>query len=173
MVRLPVTLIESNKEVRESLAARHQHVLVDEYQDVNRASVRLLKSIVGQGERLWVVGDSRQSIYRFRGASSINMRRFSSDFPEATAKQLDVNYRSHKEIINLFTIFSNDMKASEGAIPLNLEAQKASCGAIPELLPQDLLCIPQQPEYRSLLGQLVLSTLSVTPQENIRLGRAM
>ncbi|MGY0584234.1 MAG: UvrD-helicase domain-containing protein [Paraglaciecola chathamensis] len=133
LVRLPVTLIESNKEVRESLAARHQHVLVDEYQDVNRASVRLLKSIVGQGERLWVVGDSRQSIYRFRGASSINMRRFSSDFPEATAKQLDVNYRSHKEIINLFTIFSNDMKASEGAIPLNLEAQKASCGAIPEL----------------------------------------
>ena len=93
LVRLPVTLIESNKEVRESLAARHQHVLVDEYQDVNRASVRLLKSIVGQGERLWVVGDSRQSIYRFRGASSINMRRFSSDFPEATAKQLDVNYR--------------------------------------------------------------------------------
>lgn len=132
LVRLPVTLIESNKDVRKSLAARHQHVLVDEYQDVNRASVRLLKSIVGQGERLWVVGDSRQSIYRFRGASSINMRRFSLDFPEATAKQLDVNYRSHKEVVNLFSTFSNDMKASEGAIALKLNAKRGSCGAIPE-----------------------------------------
>lgn len=133
LVRLPVELVESNDEVKKALSAKHQHVLVDEYQDVNRASVRLLKAIVGQGERLWVVGDSRQSIYRFRGASSINMRRFVSDFPKAKVKQLEVNYRSYEEIVNLFSYFSTEMKASEGALPLNLQAHRERCDVLPEL----------------------------------------
>src|SRR5207244_9113051 len=62
---------------------KYRHLLVDEYQDVNRASARLLKALAGDGERLWVVGDARQSIYRFRGASSANMVRFDTDFPRA------------------------------------------------------------------------------------------
>ncbi len=132
LVAQPVRLAESDGEVRMALKARHQHVLVDEYQDVNRASVRLLKAIVGEGRNLWVVGDARQSIYRFRGASATNMAQFSSDFPDAQVRQLGVNYRSGQEVIELFTTFSSTMKASIGALPLHLVADRGALHARPE-----------------------------------------
>jgi len=132
LVSLPVSLVEANEDVGNALSKRHQHILVDEYQDVNRASVRLLKAITGEGNKLWVVGDSRQSIYRFRGASSINMKRFSSDFPDAKIEQLSVNYRSVREVVDLFSTFSTTMKASEGVLPLNLDPIRGSSGELPE-----------------------------------------
>ncbi len=132
LVAKPVRLVETDAEVRMALKARHQHVLVDEYQDVNRASVRLLKAIVGDGRNLWVVGDARQSIYRFRGASATNMAQFSKDFPGAQVRQLAVNYRSRQEVIKVFTAFSSTMKASVGALPLQLTADRGSLDALPE-----------------------------------------
>src|SRR5690606_4336696 len=60
LVALPVRLVENDAEVRAALKARNQHVLVEEYQDVNRASVLLVKAIVGDGRNLWVVGVARQ-----------------------------------------------------------------------------------------------------------------
>lgn len=132
LVAQPVRLVESDAEVRMALKARHRHVLVDEYQDVNRASVRLLKAIVGEGRNLWVVGDARQSIYRFRGASATNMAQFSSDFPGAQVRQLSVNYRSCQEVIEVFTAFSGTMKASRGALPLQLVADRGTLNARPE-----------------------------------------
>ncbi|HBX9066664.1 TPA: UvrD-helicase domain-containing protein [Klebsiella pneumoniae] len=133
LVSLPVRLAEADAEVRRSLSLRHQHILVDEYQDVNRASVRLLKAISGDSKQLWVVGDARQSIYRFRGASSTNIGRFPSDFDGATIKKLDINYRSAGEIVDLYRRFSESMKASEGALPLNLKANRGNLGKSPEL----------------------------------------
>ncbi len=132
LVAQPVRLAESDAEVRMALKLRHQHVLVDEYQDVNRASVRLLKAIVGEGRNLWVVGDARQSIYRFRGASATNMAQFSSDFPGAQVRQLGVNYRSGQEVIEVFTTFADTMKASIGALPLQLVANRGRLNAKPE-----------------------------------------
>ncbi|KGC10177.1 hypothetical protein DM48_6806 [Burkholderia gladioli] len=133
LVALPVRLAEGSVEVRDALRARHEHVLVDEYQDVNRASVRLLKAIVDGGRNLWVVGDARQSIYRFRGASATNIGRFAIDFPGAQAAQLGVNYRSDERIVNVFTEFACGMQASAGALPLNLQAERGSTGAGVEL----------------------------------------
>ena len=133
LVALPVRLVEGSAEVRDALRARHEHVLVDEYQDVNRASVRLLKAIVDGGRNLWVVGDARQSIYRFRGASATNIARFAIDFPGAQAAQLGINYRSDERIVNVFTEFSRGMQASAGALPLNLQAERGSTGAGVEL----------------------------------------
>lgn len=132
LVALPVRLAESDTEINTALKARHQHVLVDEYQDVNRASVRLLKAIVGDGRNLWAVGDARQSIYRFRGASATNIALFSSDFPDARVHQLGVNYRSGQEVIKVFTTFSSTMKASSGALPLQLEAERGALDVRPE-----------------------------------------
>lgn len=132
LVALPVRLVEGDTEVRDALRARHKHVLVDEYQDVNRASVRLLKAIVSDGQNLWVVGDARQSIYRFRGASATNMAQFSEDFPDAEVRQLGVNYRSGHEIIDVFTAFSSTMRASTGALPLRLSAARGALGSKPE-----------------------------------------
>jgi DNA helicase II / ATP-dependent DNA helicase PcrA len=133
LVSMPVILVERDKEVRNALRSRHKHILVDEYQDVNRASVRLLKAIAGNGENLWVVGDSRQSIYRFRGASSINMKRFSLDFPGAKTAQLDINYRSFNEIVSLYSTFSLNMKASAGALPLRMKAARGISSYVPQL----------------------------------------
>lgn len=133
LVALPVRLVEGSAEVRDALRARYQHVLVDEYQDVNRASVRLLKAIAGNGRNLWVVGDARQSIYRFRGASAANIARFAIDFPGALAAQLGVNYRSDERIVDVFTEFARGMRASAGALPLNLQAERGTKGERVEL----------------------------------------
>ncbi|MCU7376639.1 ATP-dependent DNA helicase [Paucibacter sp. O1-1] len=133
LVALPVRLVEGSAEVRDALRARHDHVLVDEYQDVNRASVRLLKAIVGDGRNLWVVGDARQSIYRFRGASATNIARFAIDFPGAQAGLLSVNYRSDERIVNVFTEFARGMRASSGALPLKLTADRGTKGDQVEL----------------------------------------
>lgn len=76
LVMRPVQLLETNEELRQQLQHNYQHVMVDEYQDVNRSSIRLLKALKPDGENLWVVGDAKQSIYRFRGASSFNISRF-------------------------------------------------------------------------------------------------
>lgn len=132
LVARPVRLVESDGEAREALKARHRHVLVDEYQDVNRASVRLLKAIAGDGRNLWVVGDARQSIYRFRGSSATNMARFANDFPGAVVRQLGINYRSVQEVVDVFTAFSRAMAASSGAIPLQLTANRDAMNASPE-----------------------------------------
>ncbi len=132
LIMRPTLLIESTAAVREEIRMRHRHVLVDEYQDVNRASARLLKAVAGDGRRLWVVGDARQSIYRFRGASSENMRRFPTEYPQATGARLAVNYRSSSEVIETFTSFSRTMAASSGAQPLDLASAPGASGKPPE-----------------------------------------
>jgi superfamily I DNA/RNA helicase len=116
LVSTPVRLAEGDEEVRKHLRERHVHVLVDEFQDVNRASVRLLKAIAGDGNNLWVVGDAKQSIYRFRGASSVNVVRFGrDDFPGGRRGRLKINYRSTEEIVGAFVEFAGrDMKAAAG-----------------------------------------------------------
>lgn len=133
LVALPVRLVEGSAEVRGALRARHEHVLVDEYQDVNRASVRLLKAIVGDGRNLWVVGDARQSIYRFRGASATNIERFAVDFPGAQTARLGINYRSDERIVEVFTKFARGMQASISALPLTLKADRGTTGERVEL----------------------------------------
>ncbi|MFX6254450.1 UvrD-helicase domain-containing protein, partial [Acinetobacter baumannii] len=82
------------------------HVLVDEYQDVNRSSVRLLSALRPDGRNLWMVGDAKQSIYRFRGASSFNITRFGKeDFAGGNRGRLKRNYRSVPEIVASFSSF--------------------------------------------------------------------
>src|SRR5258708_1995806 len=73
LVLLPVRLLEANPDVRSHIQSMYDHVIVDEYQDVNRSSIRLLAVLKPDGRNLWVVGDAKQSIYRFRGASPFNM----------------------------------------------------------------------------------------------------
>jgi superfamily I DNA/RNA helicase len=103
LVMQPVILLERDEAVRTQLQSDYDHVLVDEYQDVNRSSVRLLTALKPNGENLWVVGDAKQSIYRFRGASSFNMARFGhQDFPGGIRDNLDINYRSTSEIVGIF-----------------------------------------------------------------------
>ena len=133
LIMKPTVLLEEDACLREALQIQYRHVLVDEYQDVNRASAKLLKAIAGAGERLWVVGDARQSIYRFRGASSANMARFGADFPGAKRLTLGRNYRSTQEITDAYCGFSRSMTASSGMLPLQLAAERGRSGVIPQL----------------------------------------
>ncbi|MCF2523216.1 ATP-dependent helicase [Bradyrhizobium sp. G127] len=133
LIMRPTLLLESNPALRTAIQLRHRHVLVDEYQDVNRASVRLVKALAGDGKRLWVVGDARQSIYRFRGASSINMAAFKSEYPTAAIDQLEISYRSIQQIIDAFSALAPHMGASEGMLSLRLTADRGAGPEIPDL----------------------------------------
>lgn len=120
LLALPTMLLESDAEVCGRLQNSYKHILVDEYQDVNRASVRLLRSLKPSGDGLWVVGDAKQSIYRFRGASSFNLKKFEGDdFVGGTIKSLKTNYRSYQEICDGFVEFA---KAGMLAAEPNVEA---------------------------------------------------
>jgi superfamily I DNA/RNA helicase len=133
LVMRPVILLESDEAVRIQLQSAYDHVLVDEYQDVNRSSVRLLTALKPTGENLWVVGDAKQSIYRFRGASSFNMVRFGvEDFPGGIRDSLDINYRSTTEIVGTFSAFAASMGAADG--PAELEAGRGASGMEPEVI---------------------------------------
>jgi DNA helicase II / ATP-dependent DNA helicase PcrA len=139
LIMRPTLLLERDVAVRTTVHLRHRHVLVDEYQDVNRASARLLRALAPEGRRLWVVGDSRQSIYRFRGASSINMARFAKEYPDAVSDRHSVNYRSSQEIVDAFEAVAPRMRASQGMLPLDLEANHGRSGIRPQLLRFDML----------------------------------
>ncbi|MHB0958780.1 MAG: UvrD-helicase domain-containing protein [Pirellulaceae bacterium] len=132
LVSMPVHLCESFSDIREHLCSLYEHILVDEFQDVNRASVRLLKAMTENGEHLWAVGDAKQSIYRFRGASSFNMKRFDlDDFPGGERGRLTVNYRSVAEVRDSFVSFAVNMSVVAGG-EVALDADRGESGHVPE-----------------------------------------
>ncbi|KRB29920.1 UvrD-helicase domain-containing protein [Mesorhizobium sp. Root172] len=132
LVALPVQLLEKDIAICATLQAQYDHVLVDEYQDVNRSSVRLLHALRPDGRNLWMVGDAKQSIYRFRGASSFNMARFGKeDFANGKRGRLKRNYRSVPEIVESFSSFATTMCA--GDADSGLEAHRDGKGQKPEL----------------------------------------
>lgn len=141
LVLMPVKLMEENSEIRAHFMRQYGHVLVDEYQDVNRSSVRLLVCLQGDGRNLWVVGDSNQSIYRFRGASSFNMERFGNeDFPGGIRGRLKRNYRSVREVLDCMASFSIGMNG--GSQENSLESDRGASGNLPELITVEKM--PQQ-----------------------------
>jgi DNA helicase-2/ATP-dependent DNA helicase PcrA len=95
-----VNLLELFPEVRERYQHNFQHVLVDEYQDTNRAQYRWLQILAEEHRNLAVVGDDAQSIYAFRGADIRNILDFEDDFPDAEVIKLEQNYRSTQTILS-------------------------------------------------------------------------
>jgi DNA helicase-2/ATP-dependent DNA helicase PcrA len=95
-----VNLLELFPEVRERYQHSFQHVLVDEYQDTNRAQYRWLQILAEEHRNLAVVGDDAQSIYAFRGADIRNILDFEDDFPDATVIKLEQNYRSTQTVLS-------------------------------------------------------------------------
>ena len=110
-------LLHNHPPITAALRAQWPHILVDEYQDMNRASGRLLQHLAGDGCGLWVVGDLRQAIYRFRGASPANIAKFASDFPGGRTLNLGINYRSDPQLVALFTAAGSAMSHSDLPAP--------------------------------------------------------
>ena len=95
-----VNLLELFPEVRERYQHSFQHVLVDEYQDTNRAQYRWLQILAEEHRNLVVVGDDDQSIYGFRNADIRNILDFEDDHPDARVVRLEQNYRSTQTILD-------------------------------------------------------------------------
>ncbi len=158
MLMRAVVLLEAFPEVCARWQNAYPYVLADEYQDINRASGRLLQKIAGDksenktadvrtgseaeddlgrdtdnsqngtenrqnGELpssaigsggLWAVGDPRQAIYRFMGASPANLREFERDFPGGARLSLERNYRSQPAVVALFGKFATQMPGGSG-----------------------------------------------------------
>ncbi|PKO82827.1 MAG: ATP-dependent DNA helicase Rep [Betaproteobacteria bacterium HGW-Betaproteobacteria-11] len=99
LIRLPVTLFETDPEAAQRWKSRLWHVLVDEYQDTNRGQYRLLQLLTGGRDAFTVVGDDDQSIYAWRGADSENLRLLQTDYPRLEVIKLEQNYRSTARIL--------------------------------------------------------------------------
>ena len=95
-----VNLLELFADVREKYRRIFRWVLVDEYQDTNRAQYRLLQLLAEEHRNLTVVGDDFQAVYSFRGADIRNILEFERDFPDATTVMLEQNYRSTQTILD-------------------------------------------------------------------------
>jgi DNA helicase-2/ATP-dependent DNA helicase PcrA len=93
-------LLEQIPEAREKWQTAFKHVLVDEYQDTNHAQYRLIRSLAAGHRSIFVVGDSDQSIYSWRGADIRNILDFEKDFPNARTIRLEQNYRSTQHILD-------------------------------------------------------------------------
>lgn len=95
----PIELFQKNKKILETYQDRFPYILVDEYQDTNRAQYVLLKLLAQKYRNICVVGDDAQSIYAFRGADIRNILDFKEEFPDCKTFRLEQNYRSTKTIL--------------------------------------------------------------------------
>ena len=95
-----VTLLNNFADVRDYYQRKFRYVLVDEYQDTNKAQFVLTSILAGGYDNIMVVGDDDQSIYRFRGATIENILNFDENYKSATVVKLEQNYRSTETILD-------------------------------------------------------------------------
>ncbi|WP_160044164.1 DNA helicase PcrA [Paenibacillus sp. USDA918EY] len=100
LIMATIQLFKEVPEVLDFYQKKFQYIHVDEYQDTNRAQYMLCRMLADGHHRICVVGDSDQSIYRWRGADISNILNFEEDYPEARTILLEQNYRSTSTILN-------------------------------------------------------------------------
>ncbi|MBO9131263.1 DNA helicase PcrA [Bacillus sp. 165] len=100
LIMTTIQLFKRVPEVLEFYQRKFQYIHVDEYQDTNRAQYLLVKMMAERFKNLCVVGDSDQSIYRWRGADIANILSFEKDYPNAKVILLEQNYRSTQSILD-------------------------------------------------------------------------
>jgi DNA helicase-2/ATP-dependent DNA helicase PcrA len=123
-----VRLFETAREVLAWYRTRWPHVLVDEYQDTNRAQYRIVQLLTQEHRNLCVVGDPDQSVYRWRGADLRNILDFEKDYPDCRVVVLDQNYRSTKRILEIASsvIAHNLVRKDKRLWTDNVEGERAS-----------------------------------------------
>ncbi|KKQ21066.1 MAG: ATP-dependent DNA helicase PcrA [Candidatus Levybacteria bacterium GW2011_GWA2_37_36] len=95
-----VFLFENNPEILIKYQNRYRYILIDEYQDTNRAQYILTRKLAKKWNNICVVGDFSQSIYSWRGADFTNLSRFKEDFKNTKTFALSQNYRSTQKILD-------------------------------------------------------------------------
>ncbi len=100
IINLTIQILTENPDVLEYYSEKFKYVLVDEYQDTNKAQFTLVTLLSGRYGNITVVGDNDQGIYSFRGADITNILNFEKDFPGTKIIKLEQNYRSTKSILD-------------------------------------------------------------------------
>ncbi|MCH5188502.1 MAG: UvrD-helicase domain-containing protein [Oscillospiraceae bacterium] len=100
LIMLTVQLFNEAPDVLSFYQNKFKYILVDEYQDTNRAQNELIMLLAGEHRNICVVGDDDQSIYRFRGADVTNILEFEDRFPDVKTIRLEQNYRSTQNILD-------------------------------------------------------------------------
>ncbi|WP_438435380.1 DNA helicase PcrA [Gorillibacterium sp. sgz500922] len=121
LIMATIELFTQVPEVLEFYQNKFLYIHVDEYQDTNRAQYLLCRMLADRHHRICVVGDSDQSIYRWRGADISNILNFEKDYPETTEIKLEQNYRSTSTILDAAnSVIANNL----GRKPKNLWSDK-------------------------------------------------
>jgi len=111
LIALPVRLFDEHPEARERWQNKLRYLLVDEYQDTNRAQYKLLRQIAGVRGAFTAVGDDDQAIYAWRGADVENLNQLARDYPNLRVIKLEQNYRSTNRILTAAnTLIANNEK---------------------------------------------------------------
>ena len=131
----------SLRQVGDELRAAYDHVLVDEYQDINAAQGALCDAMAVGHQSLTCVGDDAQSIYSFRGADFTQIAAFRARHPQADLYKLTINYRSSPQILALA---NRSIAHNRSQYPKELQAVKPA-GAVPAVIP--LRDVFQQAEF--------------------------
>tara|TARA_B110000444_G_scaffold121691_1_gene114566 strand:+ start:1353 stop:3521 length:2169 start_codon:yes stop_codon:yes gene_type:complete len=121
LLTFPLEIFKKKPSVLKKYQKRWKYILVDEYQDTNRAQFQFLTSLAGAHENICVVGDDDQSIYGWRGADVSNILDFEKTFSSCKVFKLEKNYRSTQEILNAATavVMHNDNRASKNLVAAN------------------------------------------------------
>jgi len=107
----PIQLFQQFPDVKEVYQNKFKYILVDEYQDTNRAQYEVLQLLAATKRNICVVGDDDQSIYRWRGADLRNILEFEVDYPDCAKFRLEQNYRSTKNILSAaHSVIKNNIK---------------------------------------------------------------
>ncbi len=119
-----VRILREDSDAAERWSGRFKWIFCDEYQDTNPAQATLL-ALIGQQARLFVVGDSAQSIYSWQGADPDNLRRFEQDFPNTSSFVLSLNYRCFPNLVDISTHFLEQCSQSQG-IPITYDNKRSN-----------------------------------------------
>jgi DNA helicase-2/ATP-dependent DNA helicase PcrA len=101
-------LISKNKELLEEVRNRFEYLLVDEYQDTSPLQDKIFRLIAPPQNNIFLVGDINQSIYGFRGATTLNFQNFTNTFPDSKIYFLNINFRSTENIVELSNTLMRD-----------------------------------------------------------------
>lgn len=121
--------MSTKPEIKQYLQERYQYILVDEYQDTNNAQNALVEALADFFDKpnLFVVGDDKQAIYRFQGASVANMLHFAKKYPDIKTIALKINYRNPKSIIDSATqLIANNQQQLSSYLQVDTGLQAAS-----------------------------------------------
>ena len=114
LLKLPVELFKERSDILERYQEKYQYILVDEYQDTNEVQYKLVRLLAQKYRNLFVVGDSNQSIYAFRGSNYKNILNFEKDYPDTKVVVLNQNYRSTTTILDAANdVIKNNVERKE------------------------------------------------------------